>query len=199
MILIGLTGSIGMGKSTVLAMFRDCGAAVWDADSAVHRLYAEGGAAVKPVGEAFPEAIKDGAVDRETLSKAVIGDDAALKRLEQIVHPLVAFDRQEFLKTAQEDDARVVVLDIPLLFETGAEKAFDAVVVVSAPAAVQRERVLGRRGMTEEKFAAILKKQTPDTVKREKADYVISTDGPFEATRAQVEKTYAEILERFAS
>ena len=198
MIVIGLTGSIGMGKSTVLAMFEDLGASVWDADSAVHRLYAQGGAAVDAVASAFPEAVSDGAIDRAALSRAVIGDDAALRKLEAIVHPLVAADRMAFIDAARDNAAPAVVLDIPLLFETGAEGFFDAVVVVSAPPDVQRRRVLGRPGMSEAKFAAILKKQTPDAEKREKADYVISTDGPLSATRAQVEAAYDDIRARFS-
>ena len=198
MIVIGLTGSIGMGKSTVLAMFEDLGASVWDADSAVHRLYAQGGAAVDAVASAFPEALSDGAIDRAALSRAVIGDDAALRKLEAIVHPLVAADRMAFIDAARDNAAPAVVLDIPLLFETGAEGFFDAVVVVSAPPDVQRRRVLGRPGMSEAKFAAILKKQTPDAEKREKADYVISTDGPLSATRAQVEAAYDDIRARFS-
>jgi dephospho-CoA kinase len=186
MILLGLTGSIGMGKSTVGQMFRDEGAPVYDADAAVHALYAEGGAAVGPVGAAFPDAIVDGAVDRERLSRLVLNDADALRRLEAIVHPLVGAAQMQFLEEARRAGAAVVVLDIPLLFEKGGEKRVDAVAVVSAPAGVQRARVLARPGMTVEKFEAILAKQTPDAEKRARADFVIETGGSFDETRAQV-------------
>jgi dephospho-CoA kinase len=185
-ILLGLTGSIGMGKSTVAQMFRDEGAPVYDADAAVHALYADGGAAVGPVGEAFPATIVDGAVDRERLSKAVLNDPEALQRLERIVHPLVGAAQMQFLDDARRAGAPLVVLDIPLLYEKGGEKRVDAVVVVSAPADVQRARVLARPGMTVEKFEAILAKQTPDADKRARADFVIETGGSFDETRVQV-------------
>ena len=183
---VGLTGSIGMGKSTVAAMFGDLGAAVWDADAAVHRLYAKDGAAVRLVAERFPDAIVDGAVDREALSRAVVGDAAALRDLEAIVHPLVGADRARFLDETQRSGVELVVLDIPLLFEGGYEAFFDAVVVVSAPAEVQRRRVLARPGMTAEKFEAILAKQTPDAEKRARADFVIDTSTPLDETRIAV-------------
>lgn len=191
---LGLTGSIGMGKSTVSKMFADEGAAVWDADAAVHRLYAEGGAGVAPVGAAFPEAIVDQAVDRDRLSRAVLGDATRLKTLEAIVHPLVAADRMQFIEEARESGARLVVLDVPLLFEVNAQALFDAVAVVSAPAAAQRARVLARPGMTEEKFAAILAKQLPDAEKRRRADYVIDTGLSFETTRETVRAVMAALL-----
>ncbi len=194
MIRIGLTGSIGMGKSTVLAMFADLDAAVWDADAAVHRLYAKDGAAVEPVGAVFPETIVDGAVDRARLAREVLGDHEKLKALEAIVHPLVGADREVFMLAAEHDQAPAVVLDIPLLFENGFEALFDAVVVVSAPAAVQRERVLARPGMTKEKLAAILAEQTPDEEKRARADYVISTDKPLEETFDDVRAVYERII-----
>lgn len=199
MIRVGLTGSIGMGKSAVLAMFADLGAAVWDADAAVHRLYAPGGAGVGPVGAAFPDAIRDGGVDRAALSALVLGAPEALKRLEAIVHPLVADDRARFLAAAEKDGAAMAVLDIPLLFENGAERAFDAVVVVSAPAPVQRERVLARPGMSEEKFAAILALQIPDAQKRQWADYVVDTGVSLRETRAAVRQVYDDLRRRFAS
>ena len=186
MILLGLTGSIGMGKSTVAQFFRDEGVPVYDADAAVHALYAEGGAAVGPVGEAFPQAIVEGAVDRERLSKAVLNDADALARLERIVHPLVGAAQMQFLDDARRAGAPIVVLDIPLLYEKGGEKRVDVVAVVSAPADIQRARVLGRPGMTPEKFEAILSKQTPDSEKRARADFVIETGGGFEETRNQV-------------
>jgi len=184
--LVGLTGSIGMGKSATAQMFRDEGVRVYDADAAVHAIYDVGGSAVGPVGELFPDAIVDGAVDRTLLSKAVLNDAEALKKLEAIVHPLVAMEQQKFMAEARAAGADLIVLDIPLLFEKGGEKRVDAVVVVSAPAGLQRERVLARPGMSEEKFEAILSKQTPDAEKREKAHHVIETGGGFEEARAQV-------------
>ncbi len=186
MITVGLTGSIGMGKSTVAAMFRDEGAAVWDADAAVRRLYARGGAGYDAVKERFPEAIGEGGVDREKLSGLVLNDASALADLEAIVHPLVGADRGAFIDDAARSGAEIVVLDIPLLFEKGSEKFFDAVVVVSAPADVQRQRVLARPGMTEKKFRSILMKQTPDAEKRRRATYVIDTGVSLEETREQV-------------
>lgn len=193
MIAVALTGSIGMGKSTVLAMFEDAGAGVWSADAAVHRLYAKGGAGLHPVAEEFPEAVRDGAVDRERLSALVLGAPARLRKLEAIVHPLVAADRAAFLQEAQDAGRRIAVLDIPLLFETGAEDAFDAIVVVSAPASVQRARVLARPGMSAEKFKAILARQTPDAEKRAKADYVINTGQSLEATRTEVDAVISDL------
>ncbi len=198
MIRIGLTGSIGMGKSTVLQMFADLGAAVWDADAAVHRLYAKGGAAVEPIAALFPDAIVDGAVDRAMLARTVLRDTEALAKLEAVVHPLVAQDREAFMLAASEAGADAVVLDIPLLFENETEKFFDATVVVSAPAEVQRKRVLTRPGMTEAKFEAILKLQTPDAEKRQRADYIIDTGLALEETRAQTAAVYGEILKKFS-
>lgn len=198
MILVGLTGSIGMGKSTVTRMFAALGAAVWNADDAVHRLYAKGGAAVGPVGKEFPEAVAGGAVDRDKLSALALGAPEKLKRLEAIVHPLVAKDREDFLNRAKWDGAEIAVLDIPLLFEKGYETGFDAVVVVSAPADVQRARVLARPGMSEEKFEAILAQQMPDAEKRARADYVIHTGQALEATQGEVETVMADLKTRFA-
>lgn len=186
MIVIGLTGSIGMGKTTVAQMFAEEGAPSFDSDAAVHALYAPGGAAVAPVESAFPGVVKDGAVDRMALSARVIGDPESLRRLESIVHPLVRQAQAEFLQRHREAGAKCVVLDIPLLFESGGGQLVDKVVVVSAPAEVQRARVLARPGMTEEKFESILTRQTPDAEKRARADFVIDTGGSFEATRAQV-------------
>lgn len=197
MILVGLTGSIGMGKSTVLKMFAELGAAVWNADEAVHRLYARGGAALAPLAQEFPEAIVDGAVDREILSGLVLGAPEKLKRLEAIVHPLVAADRGEFLNRAKADGAEFAVLDIPLLFEKDYAAGFDAVAVVSAPADVQRARVLARPGMTADKFEAILAQQVPDSEKRTRADYVIHTGQALEATQAEVETVMADLKTRF--
>ena len=196
MIRIGLTGSIGMGKSTVLKMFADLGAAVWDADDAVHRMYAAGGAAVAPIEAAFPGVIVEGAVDRAALAKIVLADPAKLKSLEGIVHPLVGVDQAAFMTEAALAGAPAAVLDIPLLFENNSEAFFDAVVVVSAPPEIQRERVLQRPGMTEEKLAAILTQQTPDAEKRERADYVISSDQPLEAMARDVSETFKAILKK---
>ncbi len=196
MISIGLTGSIGMGKSTALKMFAELGAAVWDADDAVHRMYAAGGAAVAPIGAAFPGVVVDGAIDRPALAKIVLNDPDKLKTLEAIVHPLVGRDQAGFLVEAAATGAPAVVLDIPLLFENGAEGLFDAVVVVSAPEDVQRERVLARTGMTEEKLAAILAQQMPDAEKRAGADYVISSDQPIDAMADDIKAAYDAIIEK---
>lgn len=187
--LLGLTGSIGMGKSTTARMFADLGCAVWDADAAVHRLYAQGGAAVAPMSAAFPQAVQDGAISREALRRIITEDASALKRIEAIVHPLVAEDRRAFIAGVESD---IVVLDIPLLFEGRGETAFDAVVVVSAPAEVQRARVLARGTMTEEQFEAIRAKQMPDEEKRRRADHVVITDTP-EHAREQVQAIVAGI------
>ena len=199
MIKIGLTGSIGMGKSTVLAMFADLGAAVWDADEAVHRLYGKGGAGAKAVGAMFPEAIVDGAVDRAALAREVLGDAQAMQALEEMIHPLVGADREGFMQAAANSGAEAAVFDIPLLFENGTEQFFDVTVVVRAPADVQRARVLARPGMSEQKFEAILALQTPDAVKRQHADYVIDTSLPLDETRAQVSAAYGEILRKFSA
>lgn len=190
MILIGLTGSIGMGKSTTAAMFREAGVPVYDADAAVHDLYDAGGAAVGPVGEAFPGVVKDGRVDREALRQAVLGDPAALKRLNAIVHPLVGRDRVGFFQKAEADRVELVALDIPLLFETGGHANVDAVVVVSAPAEMQRERVLARPGMTPDRLDAILAQQMADAEKRARAHFVVDTSRGLDPAREQV----AEII-----
>ena len=169
---IGLTGSIGMGKSTTAAMFAEAGVPVWDADAAVHRLYARGGTAVEPMAALYSPAVVDGEVRREILRDWIDRDPSALRRIEELVHPLVAADRAEFLAHADSD---VVVVDVPLLFETGGEGAVDAVVVVSAPPEVQRARVLARPGMSEARLDAILARQMPDAEKRARADFVIPT------------------------
>ena len=194
MIVLGLTGSIGMGKSTTTAMFADAGAMVWNADDAVHGLYAQGGAAVGPVGEAFPGVAVDGAIDRTLLAQALGKDGEAFRRLEAIVHPLVMKGRLEDLATAEARGVKLAVLDIPLLFETGGDAAVDAVVVVTAPAAVQAERVLARPGMTRERFDAILARQLPDAEKRRRADFVIDTSVGLEAARARVEEIVGMVL-----
>ena len=194
MIVLGLTGSIGMGKSTTTAMFADAGALVWNADDAVHRLYAKGGAAVGPVAEAFPGVVADGAIDRTRLAKALGSDGAAFRQLEAIVHPLVLKGRLEDLAAADARGVKLAVLDIPLLFETGGDAAVDAVVVVTAPAAVQAERVLARPGMTRERFDAILARQLPDAEKRRRADFVIDTSVGLEAARARVDEIVGMVL-----
>ena len=196
MITIGLTGSIGMGKSTVTAMLSEFGALTWSADDAVHRMYEKDGAAIAPLSEIFPDAITDGAVDRGKLAAIALASPDKLKKLEAIVHPLVAADRGDFIRAAAHAHAPAVVLDIPLLFENDAEQLFDVTIVVSAPADVQRERVLARPGMTEEKLTAILAQQMPDADKRARADYVIETNRPLEETRAAAAAAYAEIIER---
>ncbi len=191
MIVLGLTGSISMGKSTAAKMFADEGVPVHDSDEAVHRLYA--GPAVPLVEAAFPGTVVDGAVDRGRLAQKVLGDAAALKRLEAIVHPLVRADADAFVERHRAAGAALVVLDIPLLFETGGRDRVDKVVVVSAPAAIQRERVLRRPGMSEEKLASILARQVPDEEKRRQADFVIDTGDGFDRTRAAVKKIVAEL------
>jgi dephospho-CoA kinase len=175
MLLVGLTGSIGMGKSETARMFARLGVAVYDADAAVHALYAKGGAAVAPIAAAFTGVDVDGAIDRAKLSARVLNNPAEMKRLEAIIHPLVGQAQMDFLLAADAAGAGMVVLDIPLLFETGGQSRVDTVIVVSAPADLQRARVLQRPGMTVEKFEAILAKQTPDAEKRAKADFVIET------------------------
>jgi dephospho-CoA kinase len=184
--LIGLTGSIGMGKSTTASLFAEMGLPVYDADAAVHRLYAPGGAAVRPVAALFPEVEVDGAIDRRRLSARVLGNDAAMRTLEAVVHPLVGADRQAFFDEASARHADLVILDVPLLFETGGARGLDAVVVVSAPEDMQRDRVLARPDMDPDKFAAILARQMPDADKRARADFVVDTSRGLDAAREQV-------------
>jgi dephospho-CoA kinase len=186
MIVLGLTGSIGMGKSTVAAMFAEEGAPSFDSDEVVHALYAAGGAAVAPVEAAFPGVTVGGAIDRTRLATRVLNDADARKRLEAIVHPLVAQAQLEFLAANRAAGVAVVVLDIPLLFETGGDGRVDKTAVVSAPPGIQRARVLARPNMTEEKLAAILAAQMPDAEKRARADFIIDTGRTLEETRAQV-------------
>ncbi|MBC7164178.1 MAG: dephospho-CoA kinase [Roseovarius sp.] len=191
---LGLTGSIGMGKSTTAQLFVEEGCALWDADAAVHRLYSRGGAAVAPMARAFPAAVEAGEVSRARLKEIIARDPSALNRIEQIVHPLVAQDRAEFLASQTAD---VTVLDIPLLFESGDTAGFDAVAVASAPAEVQRARVLARGTMTEAEFENILARQIPDAEKRARADYVIETD-TIDHAREQVRAVLADIRRKIA-
>lgn len=188
MIVLGLTGSIGMGKSTTAGLFRQAGIPVYDADAEVAALYARGGGAVAVVDHAFPGVVSDGAVDRTRLSAALAAEPDGLKRLEAVVHPLVHARRVAFLDEARAEGAAVVVLDIPLLFEVGAQDEVDAVVVVSAPEEVQHQRALARPGMSSEKLAMILARQVPDADKRARADFVIDTSKGLDDARAQVNR-----------
>lgn len=190
----GLTGGIGMGKSTATGVIRRRHIPVFDADATVHALQARGGRAVAPIGAAFPGSIRDGAVDREALRRAVFGNPAALRRLERIVHPLVRAEERRFLAAARRRGRPLAVLDIPLLFETRGERRCDAVVVVTAPAPEQRKRVLARPGMTPERLNAILKRQTPDPLRRARADHLVRTGLSRHNTRRQI----LALLERYA-
>ena len=179
MIVLGLTGSIGMGKSTTASMFKDNGIAVHDADATVHKLYS--GKAAPLIESTFPGTTDDNGVDRTKLAEIVVGNEQQMKKLEAIIHPLVRAEENAFLSKAKTDGAKLVVLDIPLLFETGGNKRVDGVVVVTAPQSVQRQRVLVRQGMSEEKFAAILERQYPDDKKRQGADFIIDTSKGMES------------------
>lgn len=190
---IGLTGSIGMGKSTTAAMFRDAGIPVYDADAAVHAAYDVGGIAVEPVGKAFPGVVKDGRVDREALRQAVLGKPEAMQKLNGVVHPLIGRDRASVFEAAKASGADMIIMDVPLIFETGGEKNMDAVIVVSAPAEMQRERVLAREGMSPERLDAILAQQMPDADKRARADYVVDTSQGLDVARAQVADIIADL------
>ncbi|PWB84524.1 MAG: dephospho-CoA kinase [Methylocystaceae bacterium] len=194
MLIIGLTGSIGMGKSTTAEMFRAEGASVYNSDQAVHDIYR--GPAAARIEALFPGTTVDGAVDRAELAARVLGDAEALRRLESLVHPLVLEKRQEFLEERRRRGDKFVVLDIPLLFETGAESQVDAIVVVSAPEDVQKSRVLARPGMTAEKFAAISAKQLPDSEKRRRADFVVHTDRGLDAAREEVRSILRALADR---
>ncbi len=193
MVILGLTGSIGMGKSATAEMFRDFGVPVHDSDASVHQLYR--GAAAPLVEAAFPGTVSEGVVDRPKLSAVVLKDPAAMKQLEAIIHPLVGADRDAFLARARASGAPVAVLDIPLLFEINGDTLVDAIVVVTASEEVQKSRVLARPGMTEERFQAILGKQVPDAEKRRRAHFIIETDHGFDHARRQV----AAILKAVAS
>jgi dephospho-CoA kinase len=190
--ILGLTGSIGMGKSTTAKLFAEAGVPVYDADAAVHQLYE--GEAAPAIEAAFPGTTVNGKVDRPKLSARVVHDAAAIKQLEQIVHPMLGVSRQKFFADAEAAKAPVVVLDIPLLFETGGEKRVDAVVVVSTSPKVQRERVLARGTMDEAKLDAIIAKQTPDAEKRKRADFVVDTSHGLEPVRAQITHILAEVV-----
>lgn len=190
--ILGLTGSIGMGKSTTAKLFAEAGVPVYDADAAVHQLYE--GEAAPAIEAAFPGTTANGKVDRSKLSARVVHDPAAIKRLEQIVHPMLGASRQKFFADAEAAKAPVVVLDIPLLFETGGEKRVDAVVVVSTSPEIQRERVLARGTMDEAKLDAIIAKQTPDAEKRKRADFVVDTSHGLEPVRAQITHILAEVV-----
>jgi dephospho-CoA kinase len=191
MFILGLTGSIGMGKSTTAQFFADEGVPVHDADAAVHRLYAD--VAAPAIEAAFPGTTVNGAVDRQKLAAQVLGNPEKLKVLEAIVHPLVRESERRFLAEAEARGAPVALLDIPLLYETGGENRVDAVVVVSAPPEVQRARVLARPGMTEAKFAALSAQQVPDAEKRRRGDFIVDTGQGFDAARAQVRDILARV------
>jgi dephospho-CoA kinase len=190
---LGLTGSIGMGKSTAANTFRRLRIPVFDADAAVHRLQGRGGAAVRPIEAAFPGTTRDGRVDREALRSRVLGDPAALRRLERIVHPLVRRAELDFLAAARRRGEGLVVLDVPLLLETGGRKHVDTIIVVSAPPSVQRARVLARRGMTEERLKAILARQMPDALKRRRADHIVHTGLSRHAAQRQIRRLVANL------
>ena len=193
MIKVALTGSIGMGKSTAAAMFEARGIPVFDADAEVRRLQGEGGDLVGPIGDLFPRSVRNKRIDREALSREVIGNPEALAKLEALVHPEVRAARDRFI--AANRDAPIIVFDIPLLFETGGEANAEKVIVVSAPAAVQRQRVLARPGMTSRKLDEILARQMPDREKRERADFVVDTSGTLEETAAQVNAIIACLMD----
>ena len=191
MIILGLTGSIGMGKSTTAKLFEEAGVPVYDADASVHRLYE--GEAVPAIEAAFPGTTADGKVDRNRLSEKVVHDPAAMKRLEQIVHPMLGASRQKFLRDAEQFGAPIAVVDVPLLFETGGEKRVDAVVVVTTTPEIQRQRILARDNMTGEKLDAILARQLPDAEKRKRADFVVDTSHGLDPVRAAIRDILAEV------
>jgi dephospho-CoA kinase len=192
MMILGLTGSIGMGKSTTAKLFAEAGVPVYDADATVHRVYE--GEAVPAIEAAFPGTTSDGKVDRAKLSARVVRDPAAIQRLEQIVHPMLRSYHQKFLQDAEQAGAPVVVMDVPLLFETGGEKRVDAVVVVTTAPEVQRERILARGTMTAETLDAILVRQTPDAEKRRRADFVVDTSHGLDPVRVRIRDILAEVV-----
>ncbi|MGA8899407.1 dephospho-CoA kinase [Bradyrhizobium sp.] len=190
MIVLGLTGSIGMGKSTTATLFAEAGVPVYDADAAVHRLYE--GEAARAIEAAFPGTTENGKVDRNRLSARVVHDSAAMRKLEAIVHPMLGASRQKFLRDAEQSGAPVAVVDVPLLFETRGEKHVDAVVVVTTTAELQRERILARPNMTEEKLAAILARQMPDAEKRKRAHFVVDTSHGLDPVRERIKDILTE-------
>ena len=192
MLLLGLTGSIGMGKSTTAKLFAEAGVPVYDADAAVHKIYE--GEAAPAIEAAFPGTTTDGKVDRVKLSAKVVHDPAAMKQLEQIVHPMLGASRQKFLDDAERSGATVALVDVPLLFETGGEKRVDAVVVVTTTQEIQRERILARDNMTGEKLDAILARQLPDAEKRRRADFVVDTSHGLDSVRARIRDILAEVV-----
>lgn len=194
-LLIGLTGSIGMGKSATARLFKQLGAPVFCADKAAREALAPGGKAFKRVAALFPAALACGGLNRRTLGKMVFADPALRRKLENIVHPIVFAEREKFTRRAAREGAKAVLLDIPLLFETGADKKVDRIVCVTAPRKMQEKRVLARKNMTKAKFLAILAAQTPDAEKRRRADYIVRTDKGFAAARKQVRHIWEEITE----
>src|SRR4030088_119981 len=192
MLILGLTGSIGMGKSTTAKLFAEAGVPVYDADATVHEVYA--GEAAPAIEAAFPGTTIDGKVDRAKLSARVVHDPAAIKRLEQVVHPMLGASRQKFFHDAEQSGAPVVVVDVPLLFETGGEKRVDAVVVVTTTPEIQRQRILARDNMTSEKLDAILARQLPDAEKRRRADFVVDTSHGLDPVRARLRDILAEAV-----
>lgn len=194
MIVAGLTGSLAMGKTETAKMFAAHGIPVFDSDAEVHRLYAKGGEAVPFIGRAFPSAVSDGTVDRARLSALVTSDPQELAKLEALVHPLVEKARDRFLREARKNNGKLVILDVPLLFETGLDRKVDKVVVVTAPAEIQRQRALARNGMTKEKLDRIISRQLPDAEKRRRAHYIVDSSQGFPAAAAQVGRIVAELL-----
>jgi len=194
-LILGLTGSIGMGKSTTAGFFREFGIPVWDADAAVHRIYGPGGAGVAAIGRICPKAVVDGQVDRAVLREWIGRDETALEQIEKVVHPLVARDRAAFIEKAAQEGRDIVVVDVPLLFETGGDRAVDATLVVTAPPDVQRARVMARPGMSEEHFQKILANQMSDADKRARADFVIETRTP-EWARTEVSRIIEQLRKR---
>ncbi len=192
MLILGLTGSIGMGKSTTAKLFAEAGVPVYDADAAVHKLYE--GEAAPAIEAAFPGTTSDGKVDRKKLSARVVHDPAAIKQLEQIVHPMLGASRKKFFDDAERSGAPVVVVDVPLLFETGGEKRVDAVVVVTTSPENQRERIMARGTMTQEALDSILARQMPDAEKRKRADFVVDTSDGLDPVRAQIKDILAEVV-----
>ena len=191
--ILGLTGSIGMGKSTVSKFFKEARIAVFDSDQSVHGLMNKGGEAVGEVAKAFPESYVEEAIDRQILGANIFKNPEALKKLENILHPLVSKARKKFLEEMKEQDKELVLLDVPLLFETGIDSLCDYILVVTAPAEVQKERVLARKNMSEEKFNSILANQMRDEIKRQKADFLIFTDKGFENAKAETSKIIAKL------